>query len=201
MALIGITMRIVQDANSERRDALARDWGRFMAAVGVDWIPLPNSGPATTRLVTRLGVTGLLLSGGDDIGATPERDETETALLALALADGLPVLGVCRGMQMLQHWFGGRLGGVEPERHVRRRHVVRLMDGTEREVNSYHRMGILPEDLAPDLTPDAICAADGSVEGVICRTAPLRGILWHPEREREPDPADVALCRSHWRLS
>lgn len=196
--LIGITMRVTSDVHGERRDALAQDWGGFMAAVGVDWLPLPNLGEPTAKLAERLGLTGLLLSGGDDIGATPDRDETESALLTWAFARDVPVLGICRGMQFLQHWFGGGLKPLDADLHVRRRHLIHLADGHEREVNSYHRLGIAPESLAAELVPLAFCARDGSVEAVRARSFPALGILWHPEREPAPHPADVHLCRSHW---
>lgn len=198
--LIGITMRVISSMDNERRDAIAQDWGRFMHTVGVDWVPLPNIGPDAAGLAARIGVSGLLFSGGDSIGVTPERDETETSLLLWALAENVPVLGVCRGMQVLQHSFGGELCPVDRRRHVGGRHPIRFENGEQREVNSWHTTGLLPGMLAASLSAVACCPMDGTVEAVMGRDAPLYGVLWHPEREAVANPADVRLCRELWGL-
>lgn len=200
--LVGITMRVLRDpASGESRDALAQDWAHFFNALfpGRPWLMLPNTGEACPALAQGLGVNALVLSGGDDIGMTPLRDATETALLRWAASRNLPVLGICRGLQMLQHFFGGQLVPLAAERHLRIRHQITGVDAgerqTSREVNSYHQWGIRPEALAPDLTPLALCAEDGSVEAARAHALPWRGIMWHPEREAETHPADLQLFR------
>lgn len=83
-------MRVVRDpASGEQRDALAQDWARLFTALGSEsrsWVMLPNVGDACASLAQSLGVNALVLSGGDDLGATPERDRTEEALLTWAAA-------------------------------------------------------------------------------------------------------------------
>ncbi len=125
--LVGITMRVAHaPVSGEPRDALAQDWSRFFSVLlpGRPWLMLPNTGESCPDLAQSMGVNALVLSGGDDIGASPLRDATETALLRWAASHNLPVLGVCRGLQMLQHYFGGGLVRLAPERHVRTRHAV-----------------------------------------------------------------------------
>lgn len=204
--LPGITMRVIRDpASGERRDALARDWARFFSALGpggMPWVMLPNVGEACPALAQNLGVNALVLSGGDDLGATPERDRTEQALLAWAAARNLPVIGICRGMQMLQHFFGGRLARLSAERHVRARHPIiwrgpRASSET-REVNSYHQWGLVPDLLPPELESLALCAADNSVEALRVRNLPWLGLMWHPEREAEAQPEDLELFRKQF---
>ena len=71
---LGITMRIVHAENyREPRDALAQDWHRFMAvALRLVWLPVPNLGPEDSRrFCERWRLDGLILSGGEDIGAAP----------------------------------------------------------------------------------------------------------------------------------
>ena len=63
-----------------------------------------------------------LLTGGEDPGTSPPRDDTERALLDWAIGDRLPVFGVCRGLQFVQRYFGGELVACDRERHVARRH-------------------------------------------------------------------------------
>lgn len=188
---LALTMRMMQTDYGEVRDALAQDWGRFMQAAlpGVVWFPIPNLGPATVELAQGLGVDGLILTGGDDWGVFPERDATEKALFAWA--DGrIPVLGVCRGAQVINRLRGGTLTPVS--NHVAVRHEVRLGSNIL-QVNSFHVYGIAEADLGTGLASLAL-ASDGSVEA-FTGDDKLTGLLWHPEREAQPTPHDIRMVR------
>lgn len=161
---------------------------------------LPNTGESCPEAQS-MGVNALVLSGSDDIGATPLRDASEIVLLRWTASRDLPVLGVCRGLQMLQHYFGGGLDRLDPERHVRARHPLGWMDRKKemerREINSYHQLGLLPDTLVPELETLALCPEDGSVKVLRARHLPWLGIIWHPEREAVPHPEDLKLFRRH----
>jgi gamma-glutamyl-gamma-aminobutyrate hydrolase PuuD len=190
---IGITQRCLPPTEfGERRYALDARWFLFLAACGLTPVPLPNDPTIALDTVTAFGIDGIVLSGGDDLaaygGTCPERDATELRLLEWALRHDRPVWGVCRGMQLIVHAFGGTLEPVDG--HVATRHPVRI-DGVAREVNSYHR-------LAPRAVPDPllVTATCGDVvEGVRHRDARVRGVLWHAERETPFAAADVASVR------
>lgn len=192
MKRIGISQRICRDEKSgEKRDCLAHDWYAFLAALGVNWTPLPNHRQSALRLCGELELDGILLTGGDDIAVHPERDATEYALLAWARERQLPVIGVCRGFQILYCWLGGALKERSPAGHRAQRHVVRFTDGTEREVNSFHTFTL--KEPASGLNALAICAADGTLEAAC--SANMLGMMWHPEREPDPALADIQLFR------
>jgi N5-(cytidine 5'-diphosphoramidyl)-L-glutamine hydrolase len=97
----------------------------------------------------------------------------------------VPLLGVCRGLQMLVLEYGGRVTPVE--RHVRREHRVEVEAGNalglepREAVNSFHNFGVRPEDLPPDLIGVGR-ADDGTVEAVAHRLHPQWAVMWHPER-------------------
>lgn len=193
MSPVIVTQRVAVDpAHGERRDALDQRWWPFLATCGVLPVPVPNDAELAVALAERAGAAGLLLTGGNDIGTAPERDATERRLVAWAEARGLPVLGVCRGMQMLLTLAGAALEPVTG--HVAVRHAIRLGD-EPREVNSYH--GLAARAVAGELEAWGV-AEDGAVEAVRHRTRPTLGIMWHPEREEPFQAADVALFRSHF---
>jgi gamma-glutamyl-gamma-aminobutyrate hydrolase PuuD len=113
----------------------------------------------------------------------------ENTLLDLAVRRGLPVLGVCRGMQVIQQRFAIVLCRVEG--HVAQRQVIRI-DGEPRVVNSYHHFGAF--DSRPPLDVWAV-AADGIVKAIRHSAQPMTGIMWHPERCAPYSSADIAMFR------
>ena len=120
-----------------------------------------------------------MLTGGNDLAAlggyATERDATENALLDAVELRGLPVLGVYRGMQLIQQRCAIPLRRVTG--HVTTRQTI-YIDGGPAEVNSYHRFAAL--ESRPPLEVWAV-AADGVVKA-ICRSASsITGIMWHPE--------------------
>ena len=195
MKPVAVTQRVsvVPDVG-ERRDCLDQAWTRFLASCGLLPVLLPNIVDAALALCSQAGVSGLLLTGGNDLAAlggdAPERDAVETALLDLAERRDLPVFAVCRGMQVLQRRFSVPL--VRVEGHVTTRQVIRV-EGHPREVNSYHRFG--SRESRPPLEVWAV-ADDGVVKAVRHSGRAVAGIMWHPERSNPFSPDDIALFRS-----
>ena len=198
---VGVTQRVEDLADrGERRDALDQNWARWVESDGDIIIPIPNGLDDPAGYVRDLELDAIVLTGGNDladlpgaVNPAPERDATETVLLGAATDHGLPVLAVCRGMQMLVHHWGGtptRLDG-----HVATTHAIDCVASPwplrSGPVNSFHDWGISRDALGATLAVLAI-APDGSVEAVSHPTLPQVGIMWHPERA-EPDPADREL--------
>lgn len=195
MIRIGITQRVeVVESYGERRDSLDQEWSRLLSDLGLLPVPLPNAPSRAALLLDELDLAGFLLSGGNDLAhledarsAAPERDQFERELLTLATDRGLPVLGVCRGMQMMVCHYGGSL--VPVTGHVREPHGLLVRDGelsgfplTAREVvNTFHDYGVPADGSGRELRPLAF-APDGTVEAVVHESLPQWGIMWHPER-------------------
>jgi gamma-glutamyl-gamma-aminobutyrate hydrolase PuuD len=185
---IGVTMRTLQaEGYDEPRDALASVWASFLITAFPEamWMPLPNIGRGSIKAYCeQWGINRLILSGGEDFGVSPMRDETEHQLLMWAAEHKIPVLGVCRGMQMMAAYKGIGLKLVDG--HVRKRHT--LQGSLTHEVNSYHRYSLAecPQDFVVTAQ-----AEDGEIEAIKHSTLEWEGWMWHPERERPFNLIDI----------
>ena len=180
MKLIAVSQRVVIDpVTRERRDALDQRLDRLPPRVSPGAVA--DSQPCRNRANADAAenIRGVLLTGGNDLAAcggdAPERDAAELCLIEEAGRMGRPVLGVCRGMQLLQHRAGVPLQRVAG--HVGVRHQLALPDG---DVNSFHGWGATAT--VPGLEIRA-AAADGVIEAVVDRQRRCAGMMWHPERE------------------
>jgi gamma-glutamyl-gamma-aminobutyrate hydrolase PuuD len=196
---IGITQRVMDIADrGERRDALDQRWARVISQLGGFPVPLCNSVEDVPGYVRALHLSGVILSGGNDLAdldgardTAPERDRFEDRLLGACVEFGIPAVGVCRGMQMMNHHFGGRLRRLKG--HAGGRHAIHI-GGEVRDVNSSHSWGIEPPDLASDLSAEAM-AQDGTIEAFTHRRLACGAIMWHPEREPRLAKTDEEFLR------
>ena len=179
-------MRIADSPDySEPRDAISQEWAILLESWGMMPLFVPNLLGDIPAYIDHFKPDALVLTGGDDIGATPDRDNTEAQMLDYALQATLPVLGVCRGLQMINTLVGGAL--VKVEGHVNSRHKITLAPawkktyGDAPEVNSYHGLGVETDGLASGLVAIAT-DADGHVEAFCHGEKPVAAVMWHPER-------------------
>ncbi|MFN2595019.1 MAG: gamma-glutamyl-gamma-aminobutyrate hydrolase family protein [Actinomycetota bacterium] len=171
------------------------------------------------------GASALVLPGGGDIDpqlygrprhprthkVSHRRDHFEMTLLERALAEDMPVLAICKGMQLLNVYLGGTLiqhllddgNKLDHDRDSPRAdvvHKVRLKEGsrlariygtTELEVNSHHHQGL--DDVASDLEPVG-WAPDSVLEAVEHRSRSwVIGVQWHPEAMAPVHPMQAKL--------
>jgi putative glutamine amidotransferase len=197
MSHVLVTQRVVQEPGGERRDALEQAWHEFLESCGLAALLVPNRLESATRILREAAFAGTLLTGGNDLGThggdAPERDRVEALLLRHCLRERLPVLGVCRGMQVVLEHFG--VTQVPLAGHVAARQEI-LVEGLPEQVNSYHRWGC--RESCAELEVWAR-APDGVVKAVRHRSLPVIGIMWHPERLQPFRAEDVALFRATFR--
>ncbi len=190
MIRVALTMRITGATGyPEPRDSISHDWLALLAEWDMSPLLVPNIVNSAASYLDGLDPDLLVFTGGDDLGTMPERDAVERTLFDHALARGLPTLGVCRGMQLVNDIQGGRTEKIEG--HVATAHGVtvepswRAQYDVKTEVNSYHGLGIAPGDLGADLEAGAV-DAEGYIEALFHREKPVAAIMWHPERAGAP---------------
>ena len=182
----------------EDRDGLDQRMSAWLLDAGFLPMPVPNAlglsardAPQRVRnWMDTTGATAILLSGGNDLGTCAERDRVETALIDHAHEHSLPLLGICRGMQMLGCWAGGELMRVE--QHAGIRHAVTGELGAE-EVNSFHDLALVG---CPAGFATTAASPDGVLEAIRHEQLPWEGWMWHPEREASASPVDVERVRA-----
>lgn len=181
--------------------------------------------PGAVELETLEMLDGLLLTGGEDVdpsyyGESPlpelgtvdtQRDIQELPLAKAAFQRGLPILAICRGMQLLNVAAGGTLYqdlAVQHDTRIRHlqqapvevsTHDVRLEKGSELTqlaqatilgVNTFHHQAV--KDLAPGLMPVA-WGEDGLIEAYERHEGWVLGLQWHPELQ--PGAVTMAFFR------
>ena len=191
-ARIGISLRVVTAQNyDEKRDALSQDWPIFLEKLNLNPIFIPNSLSNVRSYLTDMHIDGLILSGGDNLGDYPERDKTEKELLDYAVQNKIPILGVCRGMQIINDYFGGSIEQSQNSQHIRKNHPVEITNANFLNfnsdsilVNSFHYNLIRRNTLGKNLEPFAIMKSDDTIEGFSHVDLPIFGVMWHPERDQ-----------------
>ncbi len=217
LPIIGVTTARVPGTNGQT-DLYAAALSYLNAVANAGGVPLllPASLSPDALMAAFERLDGLLFTGGGDIdpslfdgpphervyGIEPERDRSEIALVRRAAETGLPFLGICRGIQVINVALGGGLyTHIEDQLAGARKHdffpgyprdrlshpvsiepgsrLAGILGGESFEVNSLHHQGL--GRIAPGLAVSAH-APDGLVEAVELPGHPFGlGVQWHPE--------------------
>ena len=219
---IGITQRSIEDNILGKYDALEQNYVKYFSKFKVDIIPIPNIPDNIENFIKSAGIEKIILSGGSGINPmlygskkikgfkyASDRDSTEYKLMKYAIKTKMPVLGICRGSQLINVFFGGKiiqdLKHSRPDliEHVKTAHEV-ILDGDENDaitkrksilVNSYHNDGFTKNELGRNLKIFAE-STDGIVEGYYHKILPIVGIMWHPERKNRASKFNYKLINS-----
>ena len=242
-ARIGVTAALREQTEASAHYPSGRfvrtdlDYVKGVSEAGGEPVVIPPSLSLESAVALLERLDGILLSGGPDLDPVyygedttselgtiiPEWDALEMALVELALARGIPIFGICRGMQILNVALGGTLYQDVPSKlgadvidHWQTTpkhqfaHEVEVLDDSclaeitvrqRFEVNSYHHQGI--KSPADPLTVVAR-SADGLIEAVESRDFSDRwlvGVQWHPEGLRDSGSGHRNLFEAHVRAA
>lgn len=200
MFKIAITQRVYDNPTyTETRDALSQDWTMYLQNLipGGIILPVPNSLPNSTDWLSATEPDAIVLSNGEDWTGHSNRDHVEKELYKCALAADLPILGVCRGLQVINLQHGGKfIDDVQAQtgtNHVGP-HDISILDktfvdmlGTDQlQVNSFHNAAVLMAGLSTELRAFAQCG--DVIEGLFHPAKKVLAIQWHPERQGNGGP-------------
>lgn len=216
--LIGISVpRQIENSAFGPKDSILQVYEYAESVVAAGGRPVLM--PATEIIPENLldGIDGIVLSGGGDLspdlygekpaeetyGISPLRDAFEIAMVEEAAKYRIPVLAICRGLQLINVLRGGSLqlhiddhwqeNPADLPMHsvdiVAGSELSRIVGNTQMNVNSYHHQAIerLGEGLAP------VAFAGDIIEAIEDRELGLIAVQWHPEHLSRVSPQNSAL--------
>jgi gamma-glutamyl-gamma-aminobutyrate hydrolase PuuD len=196
MKVILISQRIdFINERKEWRDSLDKELISLVTNSGYLPLVLPNwshSADINLSIVFKLiKPSGFILSGGNDLGQFEHRDKLECEIIKLSILHRIPILGICRGMQLINQFFNGTI--IKKNGHVTLFHQIIGPENIVYSVNSYHDFVI--NKLGDNLEPTHF-AKDETIEGFKHRFFPFFGIMWHPERIGNDEKINSNLLKS-----
>jgi len=142
-------------------------------------------------LLSKNKVKGIILSGGQDIGTNKLRDKTEISLIDFAIKNQIPLIGICRGMQLINLYFNGELKKIKG--HVANKiKIYSKLTKKKRVVKCFHSNGI--KKIGKNLN-ETYRSNDEIIEAFKGDKHRILGIMWHPERNKKVSNEDIKLFK------
>ncbi len=201
-------------------DVLEHTYPQYFKSFGILLLPIPNVALRVQDYFNQFPIQGIILTGGEDINpklygenidwpnTSPFRDETEKKMLEIAVAREIPVLGICRGMQFINVFFGGKLvknikeeitaehlPGKDHLIKITNEKIISVLGEKEVMVNSYHNQAVTFGTVSPSLKIFAT-AEYNIIEGLYHPTLPIAGVQWHPERKNPEEEINNKLVEA-----
>lgn len=208
-----VTQKETANPYGEPADSLVHASISYVRELGFAPVPVPNDLAAAQELARSVDYRFLLVTGGGfapleffsnecpDHVAQPNRDAVERWLVAHAVENGVPVMGLCRGMHVLNGIFGGTVVRNGSHSAPRRDHYVTFESGGRALVNTFHNNAIPRDQLAGAFECLAVEEGTRNVECFRSREKRILGMQWHPERPLpSPEAVRVSSRLAGWLL-
>ncbi len=202
-ALYSQRYNYIKDRN-EYRDTIDTNWYKLSKKLKMCPLIMPNEVSLVKNIFSLTNPKLIVLTGGEDVKldkykkiVSNPRNNVEIKLIEYAIKNKIRLIGVCRGQQILNLYFGGKLSFVgENGGHNNTKHEITInhkqINNKKIFVNSFHNYIIKQKDLSKDLIKIGVCDKDNSVEAFKHKKHTIYGISWHPEREGK-EGYDLAL--------
>ncbi len=195
--MILVTMRQDFDDNYlECRDSIDIRWFGFLEQLGLIPVLIPNNLTLAEKMIVSNDFCGVLLTGGGihNPKGDDQRSAIELCLIKHCIVNNLPIVGVCRGMQFIQSYFGVTLEPIQG--HVcRQQHIT--FNGNIECVNSFHENG------TTNTVADLLVLGksnDNVIKAIRHIKKKIYGIMWHPERLAKPTRRDINLFKKWFEI-
>ncbi len=186
MKIIGVSQRLEISKHNELRLQIDTRLINFISNCGYIPITIPyynlpkrNSLKKLTFWLNNIKLSGIVLSGGSNIGEHKLRDNSEKLLIDYSLKKGIPIFGICRGMQVIGKYFNVRLKSVK--NHINISHTI-YSNKKKFKVNSFHKYSLknCPKNFSIEFR-----SLDGNIESIQSNNQKIYACMWHPERYKK----------------
>tara|TARA_Y100000741_G_scaffold327886_1_gene280765 strand:+ start:2044 stop:2712 length:669 start_codon:yes stop_codon:yes gene_type:complete len=206
MKNILITQRVGKDKYGEYYDYLESSYIKYFNQYNINPIILPNNTKDIIAFYKNNKCSRIILTGGDDISESLynkkskkinsnyyQRDINEKKLIKYSIKENIPILGICRGFQIINVCLGGNLTKnihkitkvINTNKHKVNftKDFIKVIKKKSILVNSFHNQGITEKQLANNLIPLGFSGDGQLVELYKHNKLPILGMQWHPERK------------------
>ena len=202
MKKIIITQRIDKVGKfNEIRDNLDIRFSKMIETLGMLPFVIPNNIKKTKIYLNKIKPDGIILSPGGDSKKRDQRRKIEHLLINYSLKYNKPILGLCRGAQAINLFFGGNI--LKVKNHVKKMHKIEgKLIGKNKYlyVNSFHDYAIKYNSLGKNLETLAH-TKDGIVECFRHKKKKILGIMWHPERYKKIKKFDRKIIKKFFKCN
>jgi|TARA_B110000444_G_scaffold254175_1_gene286223 N5-(cytidine 5'-diphosphoramidyl)-L-glutamine hydrolase len=206
MQNILITCKANFDKHGQLVWLLENNWYKLFSNKKINLIPVtPDSNQLNEFF--RLKPKGIIFSGGNDLNflskkkANLIRDKFELKMLKKALKYKIPILGVCRGFQLIAHYYKSKI--YKKKNHVRTTHSLKMNNeiGNNKyvsiNVNSFHNYVILT---LPKIFDVIVKHKDNTIELAYSKKFKILSMMFHPERKNRSQANINKLVFSHLKI-
>tara|TARA_Y100000816_G_C26103122_1_gene585210 strand:- start:2713 stop:3312 length:600 start_codon:yes stop_codon:yes gene_type:complete len=166
---------------NEKRDCLDVRLINFIEEIKYKPILIPSAIKNPKKFIFSNKPSAIILSGGGDPRKKDLRSKIEFELIKYSIKYKVPLLGICRGAQALNLFYGGKITKIK--NHVQNSHFIvgKVTRNKKIKVNSFHNFGIKKKLLSKKMEILGQ-SLDNNVECFKHKKLKQLGIMWHPER-------------------
>ena len=193
--------------HKEYENILSENWLKFFNNFAC--LALPSQNYSLVNKIFSNNLNCIILTGGNDAvkrnknNFSLKRNKFEFKLIDFAIKSRVPVIGICRGMHIINLYFGGKvsknLNKSEKNTHLKNNHSVKLQNKIKKivnksniEVNAFHTQGFYEKNLGKGLKLGGV-SNDNLVEAIYHENYEIYGFQWHPERNSTLSSYDKKL--------